>query len=208
MAETLDDCWNRIGVQGDQSCARLPLAVHCRNCGVYAAAAKAVLDRLPPQEVALAPAPARTAAATLMVLVFRVGAEWLALPSRSLEEVAAVGPVHRLPHQRHPAILGLTNIRGTLTLCLSLAALLDLAGEPRSARPRMLIFGKGGRRLVLPVDEVSGIYGLDGATLEPLPTTVQYAPARFSRGLARCGGRLVGVLDDTTLMQALERCLA
>ncbi len=59
MSEALDDCWNRIGVQGDQSCARLPLAVHCRNCEVYAAAAKAVLDRLPPQEVELAPAPAR-----------------------------------------------------------------------------------------------------------------------------------------------------
>ena len=28
---TLADCWNRIGVAGDQSCEKLAAHVHCRN---------------------------------------------------------------------------------------------------------------------------------------------------------------------------------
>ena len=50
----VDDCWNRIGIRGDKSCERLPEHVHCRNCPVYAAAAKRILDRLPPQAAVLA----------------------------------------------------------------------------------------------------------------------------------------------------------
>ena len=45
----VDDCWNRIGIRGDQSCPKLPEYVHCRNCPVYASAARRLLDRLPPQ---------------------------------------------------------------------------------------------------------------------------------------------------------------
>ncbi|WZB76062.1 hypothetical protein WJ972_09265 [Achromobacter insuavis] len=45
----VDDCWNRIGSRGDKRCERLPEYVHCRNCPVYAGAAKRILDRLPPQ---------------------------------------------------------------------------------------------------------------------------------------------------------------
>src|SRR3981081_1849213 len=40
----LDDCWNRIGVHGDRSCAELQRHIHCRNCPVFAAAARALLD--------------------------------------------------------------------------------------------------------------------------------------------------------------------
>ncbi|WYX25703.1 hypothetical protein WJ969_08370 [Achromobacter xylosoxidans] len=45
----VDDCWNRIGIRGDKRCERLAGYVHCRNCPVYADAAKRILDRLPPQ---------------------------------------------------------------------------------------------------------------------------------------------------------------
>lgn len=205
----LDDCWNRIGIQGDHSCERLAEAIHCRNCAVYASAARTVLDRLPPGVAVPPPALAQAALTqALALLVFRVGPEWLALPTRALEEVAAMRPIHRVPHQRDPAVLGLSNVRGNLLLCLSLAQLLGLTAEAGNTRPRMLIFGRGSRRLVLPVDEVGGIHSVDGARLEALPTTVQYAPARYSRGMARCGERLVGLLDEDLLMNALERSFA
>ena len=38
-----DDCWNRIGVYGDRSCPELSTFVHCRNCPVFAAAARSLL---------------------------------------------------------------------------------------------------------------------------------------------------------------------
>ena len=122
----VDDCWNRIGIRGDQSCPKLPEYVHCRNCPVYASAARRILDRLPPQVELEGADAAGDAAATAgepalrraSLLVFRLHREWLGLPTRALDEVAAARPVLPLPHRRDPAVLGVTNVRGTLTVCL------------------------------------------------------------------------------------------
>ncbi|WP_346729262.1 chemotaxis protein CheW [Achromobacter ruhlandii] len=82
------------------------------------------------------------------------------------------------------------------------------AGRERPAAARMLIFGGAGRAVVLPVDEVEGIHSVDLEALEALPATLEGASLKYSRGVARCGQRSVGVLDETLLMQALERSLA
>jgi chemotaxis-related protein WspD len=210
----VDDCWNRIGIRGDKSCPQLPAHVHCRNCPVYAAAAKRILDRLPPQmedgDDAAAGTQERGDLSSL--LVFRVQREWLALPTRALDEVAGMRRILGLPHRRDPAMLGVANVRGTLTVCVSLPRLLGLdamaQARERPAAARMLILGGAGRAVVLPVDEVEGIHSVDLGRLEPLPATVEGASLKYSRGVARCGGRAVGVLDETLLMQALERSLA
>ncbi len=44
------DCWNRIGVNGDRSCPELTSFVHCRNCPVFAAAARSFFDRPAPED--------------------------------------------------------------------------------------------------------------------------------------------------------------
>jgi len=211
----IDDCWNRIGIRGDKSCDQLPTHVHCRNCPVYAAAAKRILDRLPPQldssdsDIEQPRQDIRLSS----LLVFRVGAEWLSLPTRALDEVAVTRQILTLPHRRDPAVLGVTNVRGTLTVCVSLARLLglDAVADDTRERPgaaRMLIFGGAARAVVLPVDEVEGIHAVNLDQLEPLPSTVEGASLKYSRGVAQCGGRSVGVLDEALLMQALERSLA
>ena len=80
----VDDCWNRIGSRGDKRCERLPEYVHCRNCPVYAGAAKRILDRLPPQidtpEDGAAP---KVQARLSSLLVFRLqGDGWACRPGR------------------------------------------------------------------------------------------------------------------------------
>ena len=210
----VDDCWNRIGIRGDKSCGQLADHVHCRNCPVYAAAAKRILDRLPPQMEDVDDGAAAGESANLStLLVFRVHREWLGLPTRALDEVAGIRRILSLPHRRDPAMLGVANVRGSLTVCVSLARLLGLeapAGDPRErpATARMLLLGGAGRAVVAPVDEVEGIHAVDLDRLEPLPATVEGASLKYSRGMARCGGRAVGVLDENLLMQALERSLA
>lgn len=210
----VDDCWNRIGIRGDKSCAQLPDHVHCRNCPVYSAAAKRILDRLAPgMEDETETAVEHQSGNLSSLLVFRLHREWLGLPTRTLDEVAGMRGIISLPHRRDPAVLGVTNVRGTLTVCVSLARLLGLdtaapLARERPAAARMLIFGGAGRAVVLPVDEVEGMHAIDLDALEPLPSTVQGANLKYARGVARCGARSVGVLDETLLMQALERSLA
>ena len=92
----VDDCWNRIGIRGDKSCGQLAEHVHCRNCPVYAAAAKRILDRLPPamQEDEEA-APPQHAANLSSLLVFRLHRERIGRPTGSLGEVAGTPGIIR-----------------------------------------------------------------------------------------------------------------
>jgi chemotaxis signal transduction protein len=210
----MDDCWNRIGIRGDQSCPLLQEHVHCRHCGVYAASARQLLDRIVPDLEHDLPvdAPAATQAVALAppALVFRLGSEWLALPSSGLIEVAVTRPVHTLP-RRAGNVLGLCNVRGRLLICISLAHLLGLPSAapdagPRKATARLLILAGPTRPVVLPVDEVEGIESFPLAEIGPVPATV--TGAQFASGVVRHRDRAVGVLDHARLLRAIERSLA
>jgi chemotaxis-related protein WspD len=208
----VDDCWNRIGVYGDKSCPKLPGFVHCHNCDTYAAAATALLDRYQLRDDAdTIEIGARhedgAAVQTRSLLIFRLGDEWLALPTRVLTQVAPVQAIHSLPHRRSTALLGVSNVRGTLVACLSLFKLLDLdeVALPSGSRtfPRMLILATpDDGNVVCPVDEVDGIQAIPEPLLGPV------ASGKFSLALFQWQSRSVRLLDEKQLMQALVRSLA
>ena len=136
----VDDCWNRIGVKGDNSCPELAKVVHCHNCPVFAAAGQRLFERPPPAEFIdewtrqLARGEPAAPPDTAAVLVFRIGEEWLGLDVQNLVEIAEPRPVHRIPHRTGRRLLGLVNIRGELQLCVSLRDLLGIeAGEDRKS---------------------------------------------------------------------------
>ncbi|MCY1276210.1 CheW-like domain protein [compost metagenome] len=212
----VDDCWNRIGIHGDKSCERLAAHVHCRNCEVHAAAATLLLDRYAliredtDSSVDDAEEDGRERRSTL---VFRLGEQWLGIATRSLVEVAAVSPIHSLPHQRALALLGVTNVRGALVACLSLLELLGLekgaeTHDERRVVPRMLIFASPGGPLVAPVDEVDGIHGIPlDAVVDP-GRAPDLAARQFATGVVRWRERSITLLDEGLLLQAMARSLA
>ncbi|SPA18346.1 signal transducer, CheW-like protein [Cupriavidus taiwanensis] len=219
----VDDCWRRIGVRGDGSCPALAEHAHCRNCPTYAQAAAMLLDA---QQLGQALQELPDAAddsgndrgddhaqddSALACLVFRIGEEWLALPTAALGEVTAPSPVHSLPHRRDAAVLGLAAVRGNLLTCLSLAHLFDTGAaqaELDAAGSRFLILGQGRAAIALPVAEIAGIVRVRRAALEPLPATLARGSARYTQALFVDQGRSVGLLDAAQVRQALARSLA
>ncbi|MFC4277641.1 chemotaxis protein CheW [Achromobacter aloeverae] len=229
-AARIDDCWNRVGIRGDQSCPLLREHIHCRNCPTYAAAARRLLDR---QALASTAANDVTAdsgdraaagghaesghASSLSVLVFRLGAEWLALPTPALAEVSTMRAIHTLP-RRSGVVTGVCNIRGRLLTCISLPALLGLApsavpaagpaalAAPAKALPRLLILNSAPRAVVAPVDEVEGIRAYAADALGPVPSTL--GADRYASAVARHGDRAIGVLDAERVLRAIDRSLA
>jgi chemotaxis-related protein WspD len=214
-AQAIDDCWNRIGIHGDRSCPLLEEHIHCRNCSVYAAAATRLLDRYAlsqEQRISVYSGEQVEDVKTRSVVVFRLGEEWLGLPTRCLVEVATVQAIHSLPHQRSRALLGVANVRGALVACISLVELLglDLSGAPvSSARimPRMLIVAAEGGPVVAPVDEVDGIHGIEARLLDQASLPAQNSNARFTRGVLQWKGRSLRLLDEEQLLSAVNRSL-
>lgn len=210
FAETaLDNCWKRIGIHGDKSCPELAQHVHCRECPAFSRAAAALLDREIGDDAAITPAAAAAAdeAETESATIFRIGAEWFALPTLALDEIVGARPIHSLPHKRSPALLGLTNVRGELVICVSIAPL--LTGAPRSATEnRLIVIRHPGGRLACPVDEVQHTHHYAPDRLEPVPVTVGRSVSSLTRGLLPWRGRMVARLDEKALFEALGRSLA
>jgi chemotaxis-related protein WspD len=209
----IDDCWNRIGVQGDKSCERLREHVHCRNCEVYAAAATRLLERYASLQDDVELVVQEQAVACCSLLVFRIAEEWLAIATRSLDEVVAPMPIHSLPHQRSRSLLGVANVRGTLVACLSLGELLGISvgGVPPTQQrvtPRMLILTGQGGPVVVPVDEVDGIHAIPLHSVLPAVRDGGLAVSQFASGVVQWQGRSLTRLDDELLRQAIARSLA
>jgi chemotaxis-related protein WspD len=222
------NCWNRIGVHGDRSCVELERHIHCRNCPVFADAARALLDvpspagcsRLATEHFAR-PAQAgpehAVGADTESVIVFRLQAEWHAIRTAVCLEIVERRPIHSLPHRRNGAVLGVANVGGALLVCLSLGLILGVTPQPdpiptpsrrRAAAPRLLVARSAGGTVAFPVEEVQGTERFHPRDLKGVPATIAQAKAAHTRSLIMLGGKTVGLLDEQLLFRAVERALA
>ena len=214
-------CWTTIGVRGDASCPELKQHVHCRNCPVYSAGARQLLDgEAPVDDLAwqtrhFAQPKQVKELNTQSIVIFRVGSEWLALPTPCVTEVANLLPIHKLPHRPSGVVLGLASVRGELLICVSLAHMLGV--EPsagidrtvsRKAHQRLLVIRHQHIRAVCPVDEIHGIHRYHPRELKEVPATVARATATYSKALLPWRDHSVGLLDDELLFYGLKRGVA
>ncbi|MGL5081108.1 MAG: chemotaxis protein CheW [Microcoleaceae cyanobacterium] len=224
---TLNDCWNKIGVMGDRSCGELKTVIHCRNCKVYSAAGRSLLEREAPpeylqewtdilsesstQETEVGEGTLVRATDTLSVIIFRLGNERLALPVNILQEVTPLYTIHTVPHRRNSVFLGLINIRGETLLCISIRDLLGL--EPftesvdlsNSINPqRMIVAGKNENKWVFPVDEVHGTYRFHINEFKDAPVVISKASEAYTKGVVTWQGKKINFLDSELLFYTLS----
>ena len=228
----VDACWSRVGVWGRADCAELTKHIHCRNCPVYSHAAAALLDGAIPggyleECTAHVAAPKQPlASAAFSLLVFRINAEWFALPMSVLDEVVERRPIRTLPHARSPFVKGIVNIGGQLLVCVSLTRLLELPGRTEQEKTmqtifeRLLVITAPGGRLAIPVSEVAGPARCQADDLRATPATIEHSPAHFTLAVwpwQQCRHDAtglvmesihIGVLDTQRLFPAIEKGLA
>ena len=220
LAPLDDSCWNTIGVRGDRSCVELHTHVHCLNCPVYSAGAARLLDR--PVSTQLGeqryhygdPAPATQQSNARSVVIFRIGQERFALPTVVVGEITQSRAVHSIPHRRAGVVLGVTNVRGELLVCVSLKRLLGIESAGNAAEGAsssdglMLVVSSGGRRIVLPADEICGIHRFHARELKEVPATLSKAATAHSKAVVSWDGHVVGILDDQLLSRTVQRSIA
>ena len=211
------DCWNRIGVNGDGTCPELATYVHCRNCPVFATAARGFFDRpAPPGYLEdwaefLARPVAVADADEVGLLVFRLGPEWLALGSRVVAEVTGIRPVHHVPHRSNAILAGIVNLRGQLQLCVSLHGLLGIEpdADPRastSASSRLVVIRRDSDAWAFAADEVAGVRRVPRGKLQKVPSTLANPAGSYSQAVFAWGDeRSVALLDDPRVFGALRR---
>ncbi len=213
------DCWNIIGVGGDQSCPKLVQHVHCRNCEVYAGAAQRSMQRavVPGYREDWAEQLRQPESARVVHdssgLVFRIGREWLLLPTRIVAAVAPLAPSHALPHRASATLAGIVNVGGALTPGVSLASLLGIDEQDAPARQgrhtfaRLLVIVWEEQRFALPVADLHGIVRYASANLAAPAATMNKGLLRFLTGILTEGEMRIGVLDAPLIGHQLARLL-
>jgi chemotaxis-related protein WspD len=215
----LADCWNKIGVSGDQSCPKLVQHVHCRNCEVYAGAARQNLRRPVDTDyrnewAALLRKP-QTARGSddRSCLVFRVGREWLALPTSVVASVAPMAPSHVLPHRSGRGLLGVVNVAGKLTPSMSLPVLLGIdqaevvVQAGRHAYARLLVMEWEDQAYALPVADLHGILRYGAVAVHAPAATIGKGLRRFLTGVVSEKDMHVGLLDEALVGHQFARLL-
>lgn len=213
---TLDACWKKIGVFGDKSCPKLAAHIHCRNCEVYGAAAAAMLDGCEPDladALSTAPTPVADTGPLPALLVFRLGDDWLALPTACIEEVLPMAPVHGLPHGRSRTLAGVARLHGVLVACVTLPGLLGLepgaaapaADARRRVMPRLLSLATDGGAVLAPVDEVDGIHRIAPTALRVAGPAGARVLSQVAAGVLSAAGRQVTLLDGERFRTALTK---
>jgi chemotaxis-related protein WspD len=212
-------CWHTIGVLGKATCPELKTVAHCHNCPVYSQAAAQLLDQplsdAYQRDYSSSFSSQKTAAhlATESIVIFRIGIEWLGLPTRVFQEVAEQHIVHTIPHRSDGNIKGLVNIRGRLLVCIALNELLGIDAnletrtERRITYKRLLVVEKDGHRLAYPVHEVHGVHHFNPNDLKEPPASVTQTASAYVRTLLPWQEKNVGCLDDELLFYTLSKNL-
>ncbi|HEY9873387.1 MAG TPA: chemotaxis protein CheW [Candidatus Obscuribacterales bacterium] len=218
----INDCWKLIGVWGDRTCLELKTYTHCRNCHVYSAGGRNLLEREAPEgylnewtnllaEANVEAHSLRSLKNTISVVIFRLGLEWLALPSELFKEVTPLSVIHTLPHRSNAIFLGLVNIRGEIHLCISLSALLGLETVADNSKnitnivyKRMIVLERGGSCWVFPVDEVHNVHRFHSADLRNVPASASKSTNTYTKAMFKWQDKNVICLDDELLLFTLN----
>jgi chemotaxis-related protein WspD len=149
------------------------------------------------------------------VMVFRLGAEWLALPVNFFLELTRPRPVRRVPHRSNSIFLGLVSIRGDIQMCFSAGGLLGIEpAEGGKAPPasglqrRFCVTSKNNRKWVFPVDEVCGLCAYAETGVQPVPVNVAKTMNNYTTGIIAVNNRQTGLINDDLFFGAFERSLS
>jgi chemotaxis-related protein WspD len=150
------------------------------------------------------------------VLIFRVGSEWLALPTSVIKEIGQRSAVHRLPHRSGGIVRGIVSVRGEVLVCVALEALLGLQETFRDAPSgsqaeieRLVVCDVGGHRLAFVVSAVHGVHRYLPRNLRDIPATVAKSAATYTVGILLWkSDQTIGCLDAELVFYALNKGLA
>jgi chemotaxis-related protein WspD len=230
----VQDCWNKIGVTGDRSCPQLTQFIHCRNCPVYSAAGRGLLEREAPEGylnqwtdllsqtqlgIEQTISQDQLDSQTISVIIFRLGGEWFALPAKFFKEVTHPCVIHTVPHRTNQIFRGIVSIRGEIMLCVALDHLLGLQSIPTDLKSesklelkastvvyeRMVVVEVEQKSWVFAVDEIYSIQRFNIRDFRETPSVIAKAAESYTKAVINWNQKKVNYLDYELLFYTLNK---
>ncbi len=212
----LNDCWNNIGVWGDITprCERLKEITHCHNCEIFSQAGSQILSRpaeknyLDEWESNLSLVRHEKNIELKSALVFRMGDEWFAFPSKYVKEITHCDKHHSLPHIKNHVLRGLVNVHGELVLNVSLGQLFKINKSEvvsKFTNERYIVIEDDNESFAFPVTEVKEIVHYDIEKIQATPSTINKDTSCFIKGIIQHKDTDIGILNSDLVFTALHK---
>ena len=163
-------CWRNIGVWGSTKprCPSLAKVIHCKNCEVFAQAAKQVFMKQSSEQELFERSldlyhnsDFEDHTREVSLLPFRVGPTWFCVSPQDVINVAQRSHVHKLPNRKSEVVKGLVAVEGQIYTCISLSYLMHIPRIESKSNlamfKRILILKVENKQLAIRVDEVRNI---------------------------------------------------
>jgi purine-binding chemotaxis protein CheW len=126
-----------------------------------------------------------------------------ALRSDDIEHLEMVGQLTPVPNA--PSFVeGVTSVRGRVIPAVSLRARFGFQRQPHDLKSRLVVVKSDGRSVGLVVDSAREFAAIPAHAIQPPPEALADLSARYLRGMAHLGDRLVLILDVNELLRVTE----
>lgn len=219
----IDRCWNEVGIwgKGVDRCPRLKEFIHCNNCDVFKTNSHHVYEKEVIPEYAnewtrlISQKKEESRKTNRSVLIFRLGQEWVSLPTVTVKQIVHVRAIQKLPHNRNRFLNGIANISGSMELCFSLWKILgiedigsiDGEDDEQVDRSRIICAVYNKNKYIFNVSEVGEISRFSDEDEQELPSTLYHEAGSFMSGIIDWKDCKVGNIDPDLLFSLIDRSL-
>ncbi|WP_243358996.1 chemotaxis protein CheW [Fundidesulfovibrio terrae] len=140
-------------------------------------------------------------------LTFTLAGELFAIAITSVREILDMAEITRIP-QMPPAMRGVVNVRGAAVPVIDLRLRFGLEAAERTVNTRIIIVeistGDDTITLGAVADSVKEVLELDAANIAPVPAMGVAVNTAFLRGIGKCNGRFILLLDIGKVLHSDE----
>ena len=131
---------------------------------------------------------------TVLLSTFFVGDSLCALDAAAVQEVIRVDSLTRIRNAPE-RVAGVINLRGRIVTLLDLGIILGFGPAPLTNESRVFVIEDRNEFLGLIVDKVGEVAEMPPGRVDSLPVNMPAARARCFRGVYRCGGKVIALLN-------------
>jgi chemotaxis signal transduction protein len=142
---------------------------------------------------------------SIRLLLFKIGQEAAALPTKHLRRATQVARPSPLPHLVGGVLRGICNICADLHRLLGLPAR-EVGAQTGGASDsrRMVVVGPADNAWAFEVDALFGVESVDQSALRKPPVTVEHSVADFTLAVTDVGERCVTILDTERILAGFK----
>lgn len=148
--------------------------------------------------------PTETTDGAIQLVSFRLANEEYGLDIMSVQEIILIGQVTQMPQVPH-YMEGLINLRGHILPITNLRLKFQLEAAQPTEDSRIIVLNVNDRTVGIVVDEVNEVLRVTSKQIHPAPVGVASVRHQYLAGLAKCGDRLLILLNiEEAIAEDLE----